>query len=80
MMTLNHVCMLSLSRVQLFVAPWTVLPLAMEIFRQEYWNRLPLPTIEDLPNPETEPVSLASPTLAGRFFTTRTTWETQTYL
>jgi len=66
------------------VAPWTVLPLAMvplamEISRQEYWNRLPLPTIEDLPNPETEPVSLASPTLAGRFFTTRTTWETQTY-
>ena len=74
----------SLSRVQLFVAPWTVLPLAMvhlamEISRQEYWNRLPLPTIEDLPNPETEPASLASPALAGRCFTTKTTWETQTY-
>ena len=69
----------SLSRVQLFVAPWTVLPLAMEISRQEYWNRLPLPTPEDLPNPEIEPASLASPAMAGRSFTTKITWETQTY-
>ena len=28
-----------LSRVQLFVNPWT--PLSMEFSRQEYWNRLP---------------------------------------
>ena len=42
----------------------------MEFFRQEYWSGLPLPTPGDLPNPETEPRSLASPALAGRFFTT----------
>jgi len=29
----------------------------------------------DIPNPEIEPTSLMSPALAGRFFTTHTTWE-----
>ena len=29
----------------------------------------------DLPNPGIEPMSLLSPALAGRFFTTSTTWE-----
>ena len=29
------------------------------------------PSPEDLPNPGTEPMSFMSPTLAGRFFTTR---------
>ena len=29
----------------------------------------------DLPNPGIEPESLTSPALAGRFFTTRATWE-----
>ena len=29
----------------------------------------------DLPNPGIEPTSLTSPALAGRFFTTSTTWE-----
>ena len=29
----------------------------------------------DLPHPGIEPVSLTSPALAGRFFTTSTTWE-----
>ena len=32
----------------------------------------------DLPDPEIEVVSLASPTLAGRFFTNCTTWEALT--
>ena len=32
----------------------------------------------DLPDPEIEAVSLASPTLAGRFFTNCTTWEALT--
>ena len=41
----------------------------MEFSRQEYWNGLPFPTPEDLPNPGIEPLSLASPALAGRFFT-----------
>ena len=41
------------------VAPW-----------EEYWSGLPFPTPGDLPNPGIEPASLASPALAGRFFTT----------
>ena len=31
----------------------------------------------DLPDPGIEPASLASPALAGEFFTTGTTWEAQ---
>ena len=31
--------------------------------------------IGDLPNPGIEPVSLASPALANRFFTTSATWK-----
>ena len=42
----------------------------MEFFRQEYWSGLLLPSPEDLPNPGFEPMSHASPTLAGEFFTT----------
>ena len=54
-----------LSRVQL-LASWTVAcqaPLSMEFSRQEYWSGLPFPSLEDLPHPGIEPVSLASPTL-----------------
>ena len=63
----------SLSRVKLFVTPWTVAyqaPLSMEFSRQEYWSRLPFPTPEDLPNPGIKSVSPESSVLAGRFFTT----------
>ena len=42
----------------------------MEFSRQEYWSGLPFPTPGDLPYPGIEPVSLASPALAGMFFTT----------
>ena len=66
------------SRVWLFMSPLTVAhqaPLSMEFSRQEYWSGLPFPTPGDLPDPETEPTSLMSPPLAGRFFTTSTTWE-----
>ena len=42
----------------------------MGFSRQEYWSGLPFPSPGDLPHPEKEPVSLASPTLAGGFFTT----------
>ena len=45
-------------------------PLSMEFSRHEYWSGLPFPTPGDLPNPRTEPMSLASLVLAGRFFTT----------
>ena len=59
--------------------PWTVAhqaPLSMGFPRQEYWSGLPFPSPGDVPNPGIEP---ASPTLAGRFFTTSTTWEAQVY-
>ena len=61
-----------LSHVQLFVTPWAVdckAPLPMEFSRQEYWSRLPFPSLGDLPDPKIQPVSLVSPGLAGRFFT-----------
>ena len=35
----------------------------------------PCPPPGNLPNPGTEPISFASPALAGGFFTTSTTWE-----
>ena len=50
-------------------------PLSMGFSRQEYWSGLPCPPPGDLPNPGIEPVSLTSPALAGRFFTTSATWE-----
>ena len=40
------------------------------IFRQEYCNWFPFSPPGDLPNPGIKPVSLVSPALAGRFFTT----------
>ena len=51
-----------LSRVQLFVTPWTVAyqaPLSMGFSRQEYWSGLPFPSPGDLPNPGIEPGSPA---------------------
>ena len=57
-------------RTQLFATLWTVAhqaPLPMEFSRQEYWSGLPFPPPGDPPNPGTEPMSPASPTLAGGF-------------
>ena len=45
-------------------------PLSMGFPRQEYWSGLPFPPPGDLPDPGIEPSSLASPVLAGGFFTT----------
>ena len=62
-----------LSRVQLFATSWTVarqVPLSMEFSRQEYWSGLPFPPPGGLPDPGNKPTFLASPALAGRFFTT----------
>ena len=42
--------------------------------RQEYWSGLPCAPPGDLPHPGMEPVSLTS-ALAGRIFTTSTTWD-----
>ena len=52
----------SLSRVQLFVTPWTVAhqaPLSMGLSRQEYWSGLPFPSPGDLPEPGIKPWSPA---------------------
>ena len=43
--------------------------------RQECWNGLLYPPPGDLPDLGIEPMSLASPVLAGRFFTTSATWD-----
>ena len=69
------------SHVQLFATLWTIacqVPLSMGLSRPEYWSRLPCPPPGDLPDPGIEPVSQMSPALAGRFFTTITTWEVHT--
>ena len=52
----------SLSRVRLFVTPWTVVykaPLSMEFSRQEYWSVLPFPSPGGLPDPGIKPGSPA---------------------
>ena len=46
-----RVCVLS--RVQLFVTPWTIAleaPLSMGFFKQEHWSGLPFPTPGALPH------------------------------
>ena len=71
-------CAWLFSRVQLFADPQTVIqqtPLSMEFSRQEYCSGLSFPTPKDLPDPRIKPASLASPELAGGFFTTSATWE-----
>ena len=53
--------------------PWTVghqAPVSMAFPRQEHWMGLSFPTLECLPDPGIETVSLVSPALAGRFFLT----------
>jgi len=51
-----------ISRVQLFVTPWTIAYQApsMGFPGQEYWSGLPFPSPGDLPDPGIEP---RSPTL-----------------
>ena len=51
-----------LSRVGLFVSPWTVAHQtspSMEFSRQEYWSGLPFPSPGDLPDPGIKPRSPA---------------------
>ena len=70
----------SLSRVWLFVSSWIAAlqaSLSMGFSKQEYWSGLLCPSPRDLPNPGIEPMSLMSPALAGRFFTTGAIWKTQ---
>ena len=52
----------SLSRVQLFVTPWTVADQAlppMGFSKQKYWSGVPFPSPGDLPDPGVEPGSPA---------------------
>ena len=64
-----------LGHVQLFVITAHQAPLSMGFFRQEYWSGLSFPPPVDLLDPEIEPLSLMSPSLAGGFFATSTSWE-----
>ena len=60
------------SLVQLFVTTSTVVHqvlVSMEFSRQEYWSGLLFPSPGDHPDPGIKPASLASPELAGGFFT-----------
>ena len=64
-------CMLNYSVVSAIL--WTVACqalLSMGFPRQEYWSRLPFPTSRDPPDSGIKSLSLASPALAGGFFTT----------
>ena len=61
------------NHVLLFATLWTIVPqgpLYMGFSRQEYWTGLSFPSPGDLPDPAIEPVSPASPALAGGFLTT----------
>ena len=60
-----------LSRVRLFVAPWTAArqaPLPMEFSRPEYWTGLPFPSPGDLRDPGIEPASLNVFCIGGQIF------------
>ena len=72
----------SLSRVRLFVTPWTVAhqaPLSMEFSRQEYCSGWPVPFLGDLPNSGIEPASPVSTALTSGFFTTEPPWKPMEY-
>ena len=65
-------------KAAVFTTLWTVAhqaSLSMGFSRQEYWCGLLCPPPGNLPNPGIKPAPLTSPALAGRFFTTRATWE-----
>ena len=57
-----------------------LVPLSMGFSRQEYWSGLLCPPPKDLPSWGTDLVSLLSSALAGRFFTSSTTWEAHIYI
>ena len=66
-----YVCVFSCSVMSNSAIPWSVAcqaPLPMAFSGQESWSGLPFPSPGDLSDPGIEPVSLASPALAGAFF------------
>ena len=67
-----------LSCVRLFVTAWTVAhqaPLSMGFSRQEYWNGLPCLPPRGCSQPREQTCVSRISCIAGRFFTTGTTWE-----
>ena len=74
-------CLLScFSHIWLFATLWTIAcqaPLSVGFSSQEYWSGLPFLSPGDLPDPGIELTFLAALTLAGRFFTTSTPWESE---
>ena len=71
------------SCVQLCVTLWSEsrqAPLSMGFSRQKYWGGLLCPPSGYLPDPETEPMPLISPALAGKFFTASTTQKVYMYI
>ena len=74
----NSECVLCAQSCPTLCNPMTIAPpgsCVWDFSRQEYWSGLPFPTPGDLPDPGIKPPSLALPALAGRFFSTSTTWE-----
>ena len=58
----KSVCVLVSHLFQFFLTPWTVAhqaPLSMGFPKQEYWSKLPFPSLGDLPYPGIEPRSPA---------------------
>ena len=45
------------------------------VFQAEIWSGFPFPTLGDLPDPGIKPTCLASPALAGEFFTSAPPWK-----
>ena len=76
---LLHVCTKSLQSCanQQTIAFQALLSLGFS--KGEYRSGLLCPSPGDLPDPGIEPASLTSLALAGRFFTTSATWETQEF-
>ena len=77
------VCAQLLHCVRLFVSTWTVAhqtPLSMGFSKQGYWSGLPFPSPRDLPWPRDWICVSMSLALAGRFFTTSTTWEDEWFI
>jgi len=66
------------SHVQFCATPWSAArqaPLSMGFSRQEYWSGLPCLLQGIFPTQGSNLFLLHLPVLAGRFFTTRATWE-----
>ena len=65
MLVVDNVCAQScLTSVTPLTVACRVL-LFIEFSRQKYWSKMPFTTPGNLPDPGIEPVSLASPALAG---------------